>query len=945
MSSIQNDNKKISLKISRKNKNSNISADTAEKKQMQNSKRTLRLPNHKIQRENVSNVEKRTIKPPTHQDSELLSNIHDSDFENNLDKIFQTTNISKIQEIKHVQEKPYDDTAEKINNIDELINISKINQKFDEINSITAKDMVNENSDFFQRPSIFKSNTIDISTISDVDSSDITDVLYEQNNVQEIKRNDILDNIEERKITIQTSPDLNSSFFSSPSVFQKNNIDFSEINKSDVEPKKKVDESKELEKVDSEIESIFSDNKDNYFENIIDEKNTDVSSAILPVEKTKKEMFPVTTEKPNSTENAGSIFGNNIFKSFSYDENEKNIFTEATKAITTPTISNIPNFQENTNTDYINSSYIDEDAKSINEIITPSIDKTILNERPTFVENDTLSNIEIPNNSLYDDDADIEFDTSFNETAKNVVSTKENATQKKAATKKENTTKLPNLDEISIEDLDLSTIDLDSIDLNDLKEIKDLKEPKEEKKEVSTQEKDTKKSSEPEKRTISRPSNKTEKADKDEVSKPTEKTEVAKPASKSEKKSSIDKTNENIFNRIASDVNIAEKISDGISNLDKDLQDELLAEFISDEDIADSIDDSAKNDDLPNIQENNNSKDEEKDNESDEPLPNSEDENFYKIIESLSETITELESSISEEQSTAQTTSSTNSNEKSVNILINKDDIFSISIENEDYEIVADIVNISVISQNINISTPKNNFFLRVGNNYIEIHREQDKTFTVQTNFEDIEFANVINNINFTKKQNIIELNIKESFKMLSIDKKISLEIINTNIANIKGFTSQSTQEIPTVSTTTNQVNDSLYDNNTLTINEETQKVYLPYKIEDVLSVIKNDSNDYHTINEVVENVYTVPLSEFKVPIVSRFKESYRFMRKKEKSSVYAALDLALELMFNSNLHPAIIRACSNIRELNTYLDCLYENEIEKFDCFKIIYKVLPRIN
>ena len=66
--------------------------------------------------------------------------------------------------------------------------------------------------------------------------------------------------------------------------------------------------------------------------------------------------------------------------------------------------------------------------------------------------------------------------------------------------------------------------------------------------------------------------------------------------------------------------------------------------------------------------------------------------------------------------------------------------------------------------------------------------------------------------------------------------------------------------------------------------------------------------------------------------------------RIKEKSSVYAAVDLAVELMFNSNLNPAVIRAAKDLKELNIYLDCLYENEVEKFDCFKIIYKVLPKI-
>ena len=49
MSSIQNDNKKISLKISRKNKNPDISIEAEEQpKQMQHAKRTLRLPNHQV---------------------------------------------------------------------------------------------------------------------------------------------------------------------------------------------------------------------------------------------------------------------------------------------------------------------------------------------------------------------------------------------------------------------------------------------------------------------------------------------------------------------------------------------------------------------------------------------------------------------------------------------------------------------------------------------------------------------------------------------------------------------------------------------------------------------------------------------------------------------------------------------------------------------------------
>ena len=305
---------------------------------------------------------------------------------------------------------------------------------------------------------------------------------------------------------------------------------------------------------------------------------------------------------------------------------------------------------------------------------------------------------------------------------------------------------------------------------------------------------------------------------------------------------------------------------------------------------------------------------------------------FLTIIDSLSKTISELEDSPDIKNSKNKLPEElSDGNGKAINILINKDDIFSISILNESYEIVADFDGISVLSENIHISTPKKNFFVKVGEKYIEIHNYKDY-FIVNTNFEDVQFANAINNVSFAKKNNKIELNIKEAFKLVSVNNTLELSMLNTTIADMSK--SDDSQEIN---------ENSICDNRTLLISEETQKVYLPYTIEDVMKKL-NSSNEYQTPKEVIENEYTVPLSTFKMPIISRFKEAYRFMRIKEKSSVYAALDLALELMFNSDLNPAIIRAAKDLKELNIYLDCLYENEIDKFDCFKIVYKVLPKI-
>ena len=255
------------------------------------------------------------------------------------------------------------------------------------------------------------------------------------------------------------------------------------------------------------------------------------------------------------------------------------------------------------------------------------------------------------------------------------------------------------------------------------------------------------------------------------------------------------------------------------------------------------------------------------------------DSDFSKVLECLTKAIKELEDTnnepaadseedsiisnvveadpviddIPEELSTAPATNGDDN--KSINILIDKDDIFSIQILNETYEIMADFNAISVLSENINISTPKNNFYVKIGEKYIEIHNNEDH-FEVLTNFEDVEFANAINNVGFAKKNNRIELNIKEAFKLASVNNRIELSMLNKTIASIK--------DIPV----TEIDEDSICDNRTLLISEETQKVYLPYTISDVMNKLKYNDN-YKSIQDVVDNEYTVPLSTFKMPIIS----------------------------------------------------------------------------
>ena len=132
---------------------------------------------------------------------------------------------------------------------------------------------------------------------------------------------------------------------------------------------------------------------------------------------------------------------------------------------------------------------------------------------------------------------------------------------------------------------------------------------------------------------------------------------------------------------------------------------------------------------------------------------------------------------------------------------------------------------------------------------------------------------------------------------------------------------------------------------NTLIISETNKTVTLPYKISDLKNLLRNDSEKYNSLSDIILDKYTIPISEYKFSALSRFKEAYRLIINKEHGSKKQALNLAFELFSNYNLHPAIITACKNLNELDIYLSCLEFNELEDFRFFKIVYDVLPVVS
>lgn len=133
-------------------------------------------------------------------------------------------------------------------------------------------------------------------------------------------------------------------------------------------------------------------------------------------------------------------------------------------------------------------------------------------------------------------------------------------------------------------------------------------------------------------------------------------------------------------------------------------------------------------------------------------------------------------------------------------------------------------------------------------------------------------------------------------------------------------------------------------DNNTLYISEKTQKAYLPFFYDEVKKTFLASKDTYKVMQDVVNSLYILPLEKFKNPSISRFREAFYLMRKKENQSLSKALDLGLELMFKHELNPIIISACRNLDELDIYLDCLDKNELFDFKCFEIKFEVMPKV-
>ena len=208
---------------------------------------------------------------------------------------------------------------------------------------------------------------------------------------------------------------------------------------------------------------------------------------------------------------------------------------------------------------------------------------------------------------------------------------------------------------------------------------------------------------------------------------------------------------------------------------------------------------------------------------------------------------------------------------------------------------------------------------------------------------------------NFNEKYNasnksVLENTIKIEDCLNSISKESELKF--STVTTIEKGVSISSSELPQISENVNDSQPSIpkvydtikYTENTLVVSETAQNVTLPYKLSELNEILNNEPNKYSSIDEIINKKYTLPLKTFKNPTVSRFKQGFKLMREKEHSSFRAAFDLGMELIFDSNLHPAIIPACSNLEDLDKYLYYMEKEETDKFDKFNIVFECPPSL-
>ncbi len=135
----------------------------------------------------------------------------------------------------------------------------------------------------------------------------------------------------------------------------------------------------------------------------------------------------------------------------------------------------------------------------------------------------------------------------------------------------------------------------------------------------------------------------------------------------------------------------------------------------------------------------------------------------------------------------------------------------------------------------------------------------------------------------------------------------------------------------------------NISDNLTLRISEKDNKVFLPYSKDEIIAYVEAYPNVYKDAQSVIDRDFIVNLNFYsKHPVLARFRETYALLHDREMKSFADSLKGAIDLMFKGEINPAIIAGLKSETQLNEFLGCLQNNDLDNFKPFKIIFEFNP---
>lgn len=111
----------------------------------------------------------------------------------------------------------------------------------------------------------------------------------------------------------------------------------------------------------------------------------------------------------------------------------------------------------------------------------------------------------------------------------------------------------------------------------------------------------------------------------------------------------------------------------------------------------------------------------------------------------------------------------------------------------------------------------------------------------------------------------------------------------------------------------------------------------LPYSISDLDELFLDDPEKYSSIQDIIDQEYTVNLKDFENSSITRYKEAFKLAKDKSNYTFSQAVNFAKKLLVENEVTSLIIASCKSVEELEFYIECLNNNKLDDFHHFKII--------